>query len=132
MAKKNIIFTPLKKAIAALKNATVQPKNEYTRDATIQRFEYTYELSWKMLKRYLAEESGTTEFNIKNLYREAGRQELIGDVEKWFSYHAARNLTSHTYNEQTAEETYEIAKDFVSDAEKLLINLELACENSAE
>ncbi len=77
-----IILTPLKKAVASLKRAVAQPKNEYTRDAVIQRFEYTYELSWKMLKRYLAEETGTKEFNIKNLYREAGRQQLIDDVEK--------------------------------------------------
>lgn len=127
-----IILTPLKKAVASLKRAVAQPKNEYTRDAVIQRFEYTYELSWKMLKRYLAEETGTKEFNIKNLYREAGRQQLIDDVEKWFEYHEARNLTSHTYNESTAEETYVVAKNFVEDSERLLHNLMRACGNSTQ
>ncbi len=130
MASSNLILDPLSKAVTSLKKALVQPKNEYTRDATIQRFEYTYELSWKMLKRYLAEESGVKEFNIKNIYREAGRQKLIDNVEKWFEYHAARNLTSHTYNEIIAEETYETAKQFIVDAEKLLKNLEKAGGNT--
>jgi len=127
MSENRLILTPYKKALHSLSKGLKQPKDEFTRDAVIQRFEYTYELSWKMLKRYLAEETGIREFNVKNLYREAGRQNLIDNVEKWFEYHAARNLTSHTYNEITAEETYETAKRFLPDAEKLLSNLERLC-----
>jgi len=127
-----LILSPLTKAVSSLKKALAQPKNEFTRDAVIQRFEYTYELSWKMLKRYLAEESGVKEFNIKNLFREAARQNIIENIELWFEYHTARNLTSHTYNEITAEETYEVAKRFLEDAEKLLENLMRLCGNTSE
>ena len=130
MTKYILILTPLKRAVASLKNAISQPKNEFTRDAAIQRFEYTYELSWKMLKRYLAIETGINEYNVRNIFREAGRQLLINDVEQWFSYQTARNLTSHTYNENTAEETYQIAIQFAGDAEKLLETLERLCGDS--
>jgi nucleotidyltransferase substrate binding protein (TIGR01987 family) len=118
-----LILTPLKKAIASLKKVLAQPKNEFIRDTAIQRFEYTYELSWKMLKRYLTEEAGIEEFNIKNLFRVAARIGLIDNVESWFKYQKARNLTPHTYNEKTAEETFNIVQQFLPDAEKLLVKL---------
>lgn len=75
-----MILTPLKKALASLKLALEQPKNEFTRDAAIQRFGYSFELAWKMLKRHLKITTGTDEFNIKNLFREAGRMGLIQSV----------------------------------------------------
>ena len=102
MTENQLILTPLTKALGFLKNALAQPKNEYTRDASIQRFEYTFELSWKMLKRYLATEAGIEEYNIKDLFRQAAKQHLLVDDEKWFEYLKARNLTTHTYNEQRA------------------------------
>lgn len=60
----------------------------------------------------------------RNLFREAGRQGLIDDVLRWFAYHKARNLTSHTYNENTAEETFLVVKQFSTDVEKLFKKLE--------
>lgn len=131
MKSNEIILSPLRKAITSLKKALEQPLNEFTRDATIQRFEYTYELSWKTLKRYLNEETGVKEHSVRNLYREAGRQNLIDNVDAWFEYHTTRNLTSHTYNEITALETYEVAKQFIEDAAKLLSNLEKVCGDTA-
>jgi nucleotidyltransferase substrate binding protein (TIGR01987 family) len=118
-----INFAPLEKALASLKKALEQPKDEFTRDATIQRFEYSFELSWKILRRYFSYEQNLDESNIKNLFREAGRASLIANVENWFEYHKARNLTSHTYNENTANEAYNAAKKFLPDAEHLLLNL---------
>jgi len=124
MANEKIILTPFKKAITSLQKALAQPKNEFTRDASIQRFEYTFELAWKFLKRYLKQEAGIDAFNIKDIFREAAHQHLINNVDAWFEYHKARNLTSHTYCEETAEEIYRIAKQFVGDAENLLQNIE--------
>lgn len=114
----------LKKAIKSLGKALAQPKNEFTRDACIQRFEYSFELTWKFLKRYLTEKTGFTEFNIKNIFREAARQNLINNPESWFKYLEARNLTFHTYDEDTAEETYDEAKLFYEEAILLLPQLE--------
>lgn len=125
-------LTALQKAVNSLMRAIEQPKNEYTRDAVIQRFEYTFELSWKMIKRYLKVEEGVEEFNIRNLFRLAAQHQLISNADNWFRYNQARNLTSHTYNEITAEETYEIAKLFCPDAKALLISLENAIGTSAE
>jgi len=121
-------LAPLIKAVDSLRDALAQPKNPYTRDATIQRFEYTFELSWKMLRRHLAMEAAVDAFNIKDLIRHAGRQGIIPDVESWFTYLRGRNLTSHTYNEKTAEETYKLAAAFLDDAQHLLNELRQRCE----
>jgi len=125
MTNITISFQPLHKALASLQRALQQIHNEYTRDAVIQRFEYTYELTWKTLKRYLklAYEVDET-LPIKQSYREAARVGLITNLTTWFGYHDARNLTSHTYNEDTAEEAYATAKEFATDAAKLLEKLE--------
>jgi len=119
-----LIVTPFKKALSSLKKALATPKNEISRDASIQRFEYTFELAWKTLKRHLTNEAGLKEYNIKNIFREAARAGLITNIDEWFAYLEARNLTSHTYNEDVAEETYKAAKQFATAAEDLLKKLE--------
>lgn len=111
-------------ALASLDKALSQPKNEFTRDAVIQRFEYTFELCWKTLRRYLENETNTQEYNLKDLFRAAGKQGLIHSVDAWFEYHKASNLTTHTYHAETAEETYAAAKKFAVDARQLLNSLE--------
>lgn len=122
-----IVLTPLRKALISLKTAIVQPKDEFVRDAAIQRFEYTYELAWKMLKRHLDESEGAATvdpLSRKDLFRLGGERGIVENVEAWFAYHRARNETSHTYDENKAEQVYEVARQFAGDAEKLLQELE--------
>ena len=117
-----LILAPFRKALESLEEVIAQPKNDFIRDATIQRFEYTYELAWKMLKRHLdwMGASDTETLSKRDLLREGAKSGLIGDAEKWFEYHQARNETSHTYDATTAEEVYETALKFAPDARKLL------------
>ena len=122
-----LILTPFHKAVESLEEVIAQPKNEFIRDATIQRFEYTYELAWKMVKRHLDWRGfgDTASLSKRDLWREAAKIGLIDDAEKWFEYHQARNETSHTYDENTAEEVCAAALKFAPDARRLLIALEL-------
>lgn len=122
-----IILSPLNKALASLQAALAQPKNEFVRDAVIQRFEYTYELAWKMLKRHLDESEGAATIDPlsrKDLFRMGGERGIVENVEAWLVYHRARNETSHTYDEDKAEQVYDVARQFAGDAEKLLRELE--------
>jgi nucleotidyltransferase substrate binding protein (TIGR01987 family) len=122
-----LILAPFAKALASLDDALAQPKNEYLRDSVIQRFEYTYELAWKSLRRYLMSAGDAQDIDAmarKDLFREAGRIGLIEDVEAWFVFHRMRNLTSHTYNAEVAEEVYLAARDFAPAARRLLEELE--------
>lgn len=124
MEPSELILTPLAKALQSLQRALKQPLNDIVRDATIQRFEFTFELSWKVLKRYFELNSRLSDYSLKNIFREAGKQKLISSVENWFGYLEARNLTSHTYNEQTADEVYQAAQKFAVDAAELIKKLE--------
>ncbi|MBI5400489.1 nucleotidyltransferase substrate binding protein [Candidatus Saganbacteria bacterium] len=92
----------------------------------IQNFEFTYELSWKFMKRRLEIDLGSVYvdgLSRKELFRLAVENHLIADVDTWLDYHDCRNETSHTYDEKTAEEVFAGAVKFVKDAEILLAKL---------
>lgn len=124
---RSLDLTVLKKAITSLEKVLSQPFNEFIRDAAIQRFEYTYELCWKFIRRHLILSeggSGIDTLTRKELFRLAADKGLIEDAEKWFTYHYGRNETSHVYNEKKADEIYHVAQLFSHDAKKLLDFLE--------
>lgn len=125
MSNGKLVLTPLEKALESLEAVLQKPKDEFIRDATIQRFEYTYELARKMVKRHLdwAGVSGSIDLTKNELYREAVKAGLIADADAWLDYHLARNETSHTYELRTAEEVYEAAVKFAPDARALLTEL---------
>jgi len=96
------------------------------RAGVIQNFEFTYEISWKMLRRQLKNEEGdneVTRLSRKDLYRLAAQKGLINDPECWFVFHQGRNETSHTYDEKTANDIYLLVLDFLPVAEKLFKEL---------
>ena len=92
----------------------------------IQNLEFTYELCWKMMKRWL--QINTTPDSLdgvtrRELFRRAAENRLIEDVEDWMTYHAARNQTSHHYDSALAGETLGVISDFARAAQRLLDNL---------
>ena len=92
-------------ALTRLDGALAQPVNEFVRDSAIQRFEFTFELFWKSLKGY-AEESGLEAYSPRDSLRTAFQLGVIQEHPDWFRMLEDRNLTSHTYNEATAETIY--------------------------
>ena len=92
-------------ALTRLEGALAQPVNEFVRDAALQRFEFTFELFWKSLKAY-AEESGVEAYSPRDSVRTAFQLGVIQEHSDWFRMLEDRNLTSHTYNEATAETIY--------------------------
>lgn len=89
----------------------------------IQNFEFTYELCWKFMRRWLGINVGSTYVDgvtRRELFRLSAENRLISDVEQWMEYHDARNETAHTYNEDTADDVFETSRIFLADAKKLL------------
>ena len=106
-----LILTPLKQAVATLDEALGAPDSGFVRDAIVKRFEYTYELSWKFMRRHLIWAALEPEPETrKDLFRAAARAGLIDDPEAWFVFHEARNLTAHTYNATNAAKVIEAAR----------------------
>jgi len=128
-------LSSLYKAVSALEDALVV-EGEVQRDRSasdrlkqtvragvVQHFEFTYELCWKLAKRWLVAAAGRRDaegVSQRELFRVAAEEKLLGDVSAWFEFHTARNLTSHTYNPETAAEVARIAGAFAPAARSLL------------
>ena len=89
----------------------------------IQNLEFTYEVCWKMMRRWL--EINATPENVdgitrRELFRMAAENRLITDVDEWMTFRELRNQTSHRYDSGLAEEALAIISDFIRAAEQLL------------
>ena len=103
-----------------------EPNDVIVRDATIQRFEYTYSLALKMISRFINKESKeiTHTMTFNQLIRTANQFGLLkSNLEIWDDYRQKRNSTSHTYDEAIALEVMSIVPAFRDDAIFLLNKL---------
>lgn len=98
----------LERAIKTLKEIFQEPYSVIVRDAAIQRFEYTFETFWKLLREYLRECEGIRCNSPKSCFREALSAGLITEEQAMTCLEMTddRNLTSHTYIEKIAEQIY--------------------------
>ncbi|HBG04481.1 MAG: nucleotidyltransferase [Geobacteraceae bacterium GWC2_58_44] len=127
-------FSPFQSAISQLEKSLKYAQSsmaksdpdlfEQMRNSVIQCFEFTYELSHKMLKRYLEETAASPEetdlSTFQNLIRTGNEKGLLrSDWLRWRIYRQARTDSSHTYDEGKAEAVYSIAPDFLEEAKYL-------------
>lgn len=130
-----INVSSLKKAILQLEDALKYCGSDlakqdaklalHLRAAAIQAFEFTYELSLKMLKRYLS----LTELN-PNIINEVTFNELIrkgyekgllqSELSVWKEYRRERGTANYSYNEENAQEVFENIPAFLNDTQFLL------------
>jgi nucleotidyltransferase substrate binding protein (TIGR01987 family) len=128
-------FSPLSQAVAQLEKslgyahssaALADPGlREQLRNSVIQCFEFTYELSWKMLKRHLeATEASPAALDLatfQSLIRLGNERGLLrSDWNTWRTYRQARTDSSHTYDAAKAEAVFAIAPDFLLESRALL------------
>ncbi len=113
----------LRNAMVRLADALRQPKTEWTRDASIQRFEFTFELAWKTTMRF-ARREGLECASPRQAWRAALQLGWIEDDAVWLDMLDDRNRTSHTYNEHTAESIYARLPTYHQALATLLMRLE--------
>ncbi|MBF0206614.1 MAG: nucleotidyltransferase substrate binding protein [Oligoflexia bacterium] len=118
----NIDISSLLDAHKSLKEAIAQPKNDFIRDSVIQRFECTYELTWKTFKRILTG-WGKVVNSPKPIFREIFHEGFIDNLDQWFGFADARNETVHTYNRKTAENVYQVALTFSNELNSVISKL---------
>ncbi|MBI5162740.1 MAG: nucleotidyltransferase substrate binding protein [Magnetospirillum sp.] len=125
--------TPLRNAVARLREGLERYRRDVAdaqiRDGLIQRFEFTYELSHRMLKRFLvATAPSPTEFddmNFADLIRSGNERGLLrGNWPAWKTYRDMWAKTSHTYDETVAREVVGGIDAFLDEAEFLLARLQ--------
>ena len=94
----------------AVELARARPLSPLEEQGLIQSFEFTHELAWNVLKDFLEDKGITGLIGSKDATRAAFKNGLIEQGEDWMAMIAARNLTTHTYNLETARE---IARDIL-------------------
>jgi nucleotidyltransferase substrate binding protein (TIGR01987 family) len=117
----------LKVANSSLTAGLDNDTKDAIRAGAIQNFEFTYELCWKFMRRWLEGNLGSAYVEgvtRRELFRLGAENRLLTDVDQWMEYHDARNETAHTYDEDTAEDVFETTRIFLGDAKKLLQALE--------
>jgi nucleotidyltransferase substrate binding protein (TIGR01987 family) len=80
--------------------------DELIKEGLIQRFEYTHELAWNVMKDYAFFQGNSTVGGSRDATREAFKLQIINNPDTWMDMIQSRNKTSHTYNEETANEIF--------------------------
>ncbi|MDP8206730.1 MAG: nucleotidyltransferase substrate binding protein [Candidatus Electryonea clarkiae] len=78
--------------------------NELEQQGLIKAFEYTYELAWNTIKDYFEDQGETGITGSRDAFRIAFNRGLVENGETWMDMIRSRTLTSHTYNEEVANE----------------------------
>ncbi|TYC85951.1 toxin-antitoxin system, antitoxin component [Acetobacterium wieringae] len=97
----------LKKAVDRLSEGILElqaNQSSIVRDGVIQRFEFTTELAWKAAREYLMDQGFVDINSPKSVMKEAFSYGLITDDKIWIQLLNDRNLTSHIYKEEIADE----------------------------
>lgn len=110
-----LVFEQLGKVLGRLQEAADETPTEkrIVIDATIQRFEFTVELFWKALKKHLKQDFGIEVYGPKKVLEQAYVNSLIDNEQLWIDMLEDRNMTSHTYKEDLADEIYIRIKKYV-------------------
>ncbi len=115
----------LEKEIDTEHEDSEQVLEEIIKEGFIQRFKYTYEMAWNVMKDYALYQGNSEIGGSRDAIRYAFATNLISDGELWMDMIKSRIKTSHTYNEETANEIYlKILNEYYSEFLKFQITME--------
>ncbi|RKY41997.1 MAG: nucleotidyltransferase [Candidatus Makaraimicrobium thalassicum] len=116
MERLKLRYNDVLRSLETLQFILKQPSSTIVRDATIQRFEYTFEALWKFLKEYLKEKEGLIRNSPKACFKEIFSLGFLNeeDTTACLEMTDRRNDTSHTYKEEVARIIYSKMKEYFS------------------
>lgn len=125
MERLQLSFVDAQKSLKTLQEIFLEPYSTIVRDATIQRFEYTFETLWKFVKIFLKEKHGVVANSPKSGFRELFTLGYLdeSDTEKCLKMTDRRNDTVHTYQENLAEIIFKETRDYANLAQNILKKL---------
>ena len=122
MERLELRYKDAQKALNTLKEILKESFSIIVRDASIQRFEYTFEAFWKFIKAYLKEKEGIISNSPKTCFREIfslgfSDEEETVELQEMTD---KRNDTSHTYKEEVAQSIYKKIEGYCALMDKML------------
>jgi nucleotidyltransferase substrate binding protein (TIGR01987 family) len=118
-----IKLADLKSALKSLKEGVGKATDDLDRDGVIQRFEFTFELLWKVIQEY-AKYKGIESASPRDAFRVAGDLGIIDNPNIWFEFLKDRNLTTHLYSEEDAAKIFSHIPNFIVETEKIILKTE--------
>lgn len=114
MERLKLRYASADRALNTLIEILKEPFSIVVRDAAIQRFEYTFEAVWKLVREYLHEVEGIVCVSAKSCIRSAVSVGLMNEEEGVAALEMVddRNLTSHTYHEEVAQKIFSKLYDY--------------------
>jgi len=117
------IFEDFKKAIQRLQESLDLEKSAVVRDSAIKRFELCFDLAWKSAK-FCAKVKGIECYSPRDCFKTAFQLKLINHNEKWLEMIEDRNLATHLYKEEYADDLYSRLSDYLKLFQELASQLE--------
>ena len=110
-----LVFAQLEQALQRLEEMANLPIHEHRAeiDSTIHRFEFTFELFWKFLKKKLHDDYDIEVHGPRSVLQQAYMHKIINEEKIWLAMLEDRNMTSHTYKQALADQIYENIKKYV-------------------
>lgn len=119
-------YKTFKKAYLKLKEfVETDNGSEKDRGAIINAYQYTFELLWKTLQKYMQQLEMLDELGPGNVIRTAFQYNIIDNGSIYMSMLKNRNLITHTYKEDVAEEIYtRIKEEYMEELENFIRNFD--------
>lgn len=128
MIIENINIQPLLKAFKKFETFRLNISTEQEQAGAIQAFEFCFELTWKIMKKFL-ELRGLTANSPKETFRIAALEQLIPDPEIWFEFLKKRNLSMHAYQEEAVATILKILPMFSKEIKIFLKNISVSTKD---
>jgi len=121
-------FNNFSRAVGLLKELkllNISALSQLEKEGIIQRFEFTLELAWKILKDKMESDGLLLDkISPKSVIREAFQAKYISNVESWLKMISDRNLMSHTYDFETFEAIIpSIIEEYIDTLESFYVSL---------
>ena len=113
----------LGKALVQFSKALAEPESAIVRDASIQRFEFTYELLWKTVKSFLEDFHGVRAVSPRQVFKEAFVIDIIDNEDIFLAMLESRNALAHTYSEKQARDICEKCPQYLTAMEQTFSHL---------
>jgi len=94
----------LARLVAAVELSKQRPLSDLEQQGLVQAFEFTHELAWNTLKDFMESRGVANLYGSRDVTREAFALGLIQNGELWMGMIRNRNLSTHTYNEETVKQ----------------------------
>ncbi|MBY0501117.1 MAG: nucleotidyltransferase substrate binding protein [Alphaproteobacteria bacterium] len=122
-ASEKIDISNVLKARKVFESFRKDMKTDRDKAGAVKAFEFSYELSWKVMRRVL-ESRGLEVGSPKDTFRKAALEKLIDDPEIWFAFQKMRDLTVHTYNKEDLEIVVSVFDVFSKELNTLIDRLQ--------